>query len=162
MSPRHNAHNVCQTKRSQSLLRLPRTLLEHICTHAEEQYPNECCGVLLGNAGVDGWMVVDVIRAANMAVDSPQNRYAIAPSELVRFMRDARGRHLEVAGFYHSHPDHPAMWSQTDLAEAHWLGCSYLITEVKEGYSAATNSFLLTGTTEEDKHFIPEALELLD
>lgn len=61
------------------LLRLRRMLLEQISIHAGEQYPNECCGVLLGTAGIDGWTVVDVVRAANIALDSAQNRYAIAP-----------------------------------------------------------------------------------
>jgi proteasome lid subunit RPN8/RPN11 len=145
-----------------SLLRLRRTLLEQIGIHAEEQYPNECCGVLLGTAGVDGWTVVDVVRAANVALDSTRNRYTIAPAEIVRIMRQARQRSLEIAGFYHSHPNHPAMWSPTDLAEAHWLGCSYIITEVAEGCARATNSFLLSGTKEEDKHFVPERIELLN
>jgi proteasome lid subunit RPN8/RPN11 len=145
-----------------TVLRLSRTLHERICIHAEEQYPDECCGVLLGSAGVSGWTLVDVVRAANVAMDSSRNRYAIAPAEIVRIMTQARQRGLEIAGFYHSHPDHPAMWSQTDLAEAHWLGCSYLITEVTEGRAKATNSFLLSGTKEEDKQFVPELIEFID
>jgi proteasome lid subunit RPN8/RPN11 len=145
-----------------SLLRLRRTLLERICIHAQEQYPNECCGALLGTAAIDGWMVVDVVRADNVAMGSARNRYAIAPGEIVRITRQARQHGLEIAGFYHSHPDHPAMWSQIDLAEAHWLGCSYLITEVADGRAKSTNSFLLSGTKEEDKHFVPERIELLD
>ena len=144
-----------------SLLRLPRLFLDRISIHAEQQYPHECCGVLLGTADVDGWTVFDVVRGANSVLDSPNNRYAIAPLELVKIMREARRRDLELAGFYHSHPDHPAMWSQTDLTEAHWIGCSYLITEVSQGRAAATNSFRLAGTSEEDKSFIPETLELL-
>lgn len=145
-----------------SLLRLHRTLLERICIHAQEQYPNECCGALLGTATVDGWIVVDVVRADNVAMDSARNRYAIAPGEVVKITRRAQQCGLEIAGFYHSHPDHPAIWSQIDLAEAHWLGCSYLITEVTDGRAKATNSFLLSGTKEEDKHFVPERIELLD
>ncbi len=63
-------------------------------------------------------------------------------------------------GFYHSHPDHPAQWSPTDFAEAHWIGCSYVITAVEKGKAAITNSFLLTGTTEEDKKFSDQAIEI--
>jgi proteasome lid subunit RPN8/RPN11 len=147
---------------SMTVLRLSRAHRERICIHAEEQYPHECCGVLLGSAGVGGSTVVDVVRAANVAMDSARNRYAIAPAEIVRIMTQARQRGLEIAGFYHSHPDHAAMWSQIDLAEAHWLGCSYLITEVAEGRAKATNSFLLSGTTEEDKHFVHEPIEFID
>ena len=67
---------------------------------------------------------------------------------------------MSIGGFYHSHPDHPAQWSQTDFAEAHWLGCSYVITAVAQGKAAVTNSFLLAGTTEEDKRFEPERIDV--
>jgi proteasome lid subunit RPN8/RPN11 len=145
-----------------SILRMKMLVYDELRSHGEETYPHECCGVLVGSAGVEGWTVAYAVRAANTRKDAPQNRYAIDPLELVKILRDARSRNLEIAGFYHSHPDHPALWSQTDLAEAHWLGCSYLITEVVDGHAAVTNSFLLSGTREEDKQFISERLELLD
>jgi proteasome lid subunit RPN8/RPN11 len=63
-------------------------------------------------------------------------------------------------GFYHSHPDHPAKWSQTDLTEAHWIGCSYVITSVEKSKAAITNSFLLTGIMEEDKRFEDEEVRV--
>jgi hypothetical protein len=53
------------------------------------------------------------------------------------------------------------MWSPTDFAEAHWVGCSYVITAVAQGKAAVTNSFLLSGTSEEDKKFVDEAVEIL-
>jgi proteasome lid subunit RPN8/RPN11 len=71
----------------------------------------------------------------------------------VKIEREARRQGIDIAGFYHSHPDHPAQWSATDLAEAHWLGCCYVITAVAEGKATVTNSFLLAGITEEDKRF---------
>jgi proteasome lid subunit RPN8/RPN11 len=74
--------------------------------------------------------------------------------------RQARGLGLDIVGFYHSHPDHPAQWSKTDFVEAHWVGCSYIITAVEKGKAATTNSFLLTGTGEEDKQFIDEPIEI--
>ena len=69
----------------------------------------------------------------NTRTDSPANRYHISPSELVRIQRDALLAGHDIVGFYHSHPDHPAQWSATDLAEAHWTGCSYVITSVEKG-----------------------------
>ncbi len=81
--------------------------------------------------------------------------------ELIRVQRQARARGLDIVGFYHSHPDHPAQWSSTDIAEAHWLGCSYIITRVAHGSADVTNSFLLHGTSEEDKHFNDEPIEIL-
>jgi proteasome lid subunit RPN8/RPN11 len=76
--------------------------------------------------------------------------------------RDARGRGLEIAGFYHSHPDHPAKWSARDFAEAHWIGCAYVITEVARGRAEATHAFLLAGNTEEDKRFEPMTICMED
>jgi proteasome lid subunit RPN8/RPN11 len=128
--------------------------------HGEETYPHECCGVLLGNALPEGNQVREIVRAGNTRTDSAHNRYNIAPEELVKIQRQARKLGLDIVGFYHSHPDHPAMWSSTDFAEAHWVGCSYVITAVAQGKAAITNSFLLTGTGEEDKKFIDEAVEI--
>jgi proteasome lid subunit RPN8/RPN11 len=124
--------------------------------HGEQTYPHECCGVLLGHADQEGRTVTRTVRCGNTRADSPHNRYHIAPSELVRIQRQAREEGLEIVGFYHSHPDHPARWSQTDLAEAHWIGCSYVITSVEKGRANITNSFLLAGDIEENKHFVDE------
>ena len=132
-----------------------------IRAHGEETYPDECCGVLLGkNQPETGNRVQQIVRAGNTRTDSAHNRYNIAPQELVRIQRQARGLGLDIVGFYHSHPDHPAQWSVTDFAEAHWLGCSYVITSVEKGRPATTNSFLLTGTSEENKKFEDEAIEI--
>ncbi len=80
--------------------------------------------------------------------------------ELIRIQRQARADGLDIVGFYHSHPDHPAQWSTTDFAEAHWLGCSYVITSVEQGKAKVTNSFLLLGTDEENKNFHDESIEI--
>jgi len=141
-------------------LRSTRAVYEAIRAHGEETYPDECCGALLGRF-VDGeWIVEDAVRAGNTRTDSAHNRYNIAPAELVKIEREARGRGLDIAGFYHSHPDHPAEWSQTDFAEAHWIGCAYVITAVSQGKATVTNSFLLAGTTEEDKRFELQTIEV--
>ena len=143
-----------------STLFLTGLVYEAIRAHGEETYPHECCGALLGTHDEEGWRVVDSIKAGNTRTDSAHNRYNIAPIELVRIQRSAREKGLEIAGFYHSHPDHPAQWSPTDFAEAHWLGCSYGITSVAKGKATITNSFLLAGTTEEDKRFEQETIQV--
>lgn len=135
------------------VLHLTRSVYQAIRNHGQETYPHECCGALLGRPSSDGWRIAESVRAGNTRSDSAHNRYQIAPGELVKIEREARAKGLEIAGFYHSHPDHPARWSATDFAEAHWLGCAYVITEVVAGRAAVTNSFLLAGATEEDKHF---------
>ena len=100
-----------------------------------------------------GLAVKAAVRAGNTRTDSAHNRYRSRPLELVKIEREARRQGLEIAGFYHSHPDHPAQWSATDFAEAHWLGCSYVITEVAHGKAAVTNSFLLSGTLKRTSAF---------
>ncbi|HEX3322755.1 MAG TPA: M67 family metallopeptidase [Terriglobales bacterium] len=144
------------------MLRLGQSHYEAIRKHGEETYPHECCGVLLGRFDDDGTRVVtSIARAGNTRVDSPQNRYQIDPKELVRIQRESRQRGEDIIGFYHSHPDHPAQWSQTDLAEAHWFGCSYVITSVEKKAAALTNSFELVGTDEADKKLVDEKIEVL-
>jgi len=134
---------------------------ETLRVHGEQTYPHECCGVLLGKS-VDGTNIVHELRAAgNTRTDSAHNRYNIDPVELIRIQRQARALSLDIVGFYHSHPDHPAQWSATDIAEAHWLGCSYIITRVANGKADVTNSFLLRGASEEDKSFEDEPIEIM-
>jgi proteasome lid subunit RPN8/RPN11 len=142
------------------MLKLNEQVYDAIRRHGEETYPHECCGVLLGRLADDVNAVSDAIRAGNTRTDSAHNRYHIAPQEQVKIQRLGREQGLDIVGFYHSHPDHPAQWSQTDFAEAHWLGCSYVITAVEKGTAKVTNSFLLTGTTEEDKAFVDESIEV--
>ena len=142
------------------MLKMNEQIYDAIRLHGEETYPHECCGVLLGSSADGTNTVEDAVRAGNTRADSAHNRYNIAPQELVKIQRQGRERGLDIVGFYHSHPDHPAQWSRTDFAEAHWLGCSYVITGVQNGVARSTNSFLLTGTSEEDKAFEDEAIEV--
>lgn len=142
------------------LVRLTPAVYAAIRAHGEETYPNECCGALLGHSTAEGWRIDAAVRAGNASTDSAHNRYQIAPADLVKIEREARRLGLEIAGFYHSHPGHPARWSTTDLEEAHWLGCVTVITEVMQGNAKDTNAFLLAGTAEEDKHFIPQTIQI--
>jgi proteasome lid subunit RPN8/RPN11 len=141
-------------------LRLTESLYQQIRAHGERTYPDECCGVLLGRQAPEGWRVLAVVPAENTRTDSARTRYEIAPLALARIDRQALAAGMEIAGFYHSHPDHPAHWSPTDLAEAHWLGCCYLITEVAAGKAAATESFMLAGETEQTKHFVRQQIQI--
>ena len=141
---------------------MSRTTFEAIRTHGERTYPHECCGVLVGRRGEDGWQVEAAVEAVNARTDEALNRYEISPREVVEIELESRRRGLEIAGFYHSHPDHPAHWSQTDFADAHWIGCSYVITQVSNGKAAETNSFCLSGGSEESKRFEAESIEVQD
>ena len=143
------------------MLKISKTEFDQLRAHGEETYPHECCGVLLGRMEDEERQVVETVRCGNTRADRPQDRYHIDPRELVRIQRQGRERGLDIVGFYHSHPDHPARWSQTDLAEAHWIGCSYVITSVEKGRAVTTNSFVLLGSGEEDKRFQDEQVEVV-
>ena len=144
------------------MLKIKRTDHASLRSHGEEAYPNECCGALLGRVTDDGARIVtSAARCGNTRTDSAHNRYNIDPRDLVRIQREGRERGEDIIGFYHSHPDHPARWSPTDLAEAHWFGCSYVITSVEKGRAVLTNSFELTGNDESDKQLSDETIEII-
>jgi proteasome lid subunit RPN8/RPN11 len=145
------------------MLKITQIAYAALRQHGEETYPHECCGVLLGHFDGDGAnskTVARVAKCGNTRADSPHNRYHIEPKELIQIQREARNRGEDILGFYHSHPDHPAQWSPTDLAEAHWFGCSYVITSVDCGKATITNSFELTGSGEDEKKFVDEKTEI--
>jgi proteasome lid subunit RPN8/RPN11 len=142
------------------VLKVRHAIYQALRKHGEETYPHECCGVLLGKSSEGANTVEQAVRAGNTRTDSAHNRYQIAPQELIRIQRQGRDLGLDIVGFYHSHPDHPAQWSKTDFAEAHWLGCSYVITAVEGGEAKVTNSFLLAGASEDEKRLEDEAIEI--
>jgi proteasome lid subunit RPN8/RPN11 len=141
-------------------LTIPQSLYDALRAHGEETYPHECCGIMLGKTDGDDLCVSQLLRAGNTRTDSAHNRYHIAPQELIAAQREGRRLGLDIVGFYHSHPDHPAQWSPTDFAEAHWFGCAYVITAIEKGRAAITNSFLLAGTGEDDKAFTVQLIEV--
>src|SRR6201995_4182289 len=103
---------------------LSRALYDDLRAHGEATYPNECCGILLGRADTDAIRVPTLIPAGNTRTDSAHNRYHIAPEELIAAQRQARNSGLDIVGFYHTHPDHPAQWSTSVCVYATWFGCS--------------------------------------
>jgi len=95
-------------------LRIAARPLEAILAHARAGHPFEVCGVLLGRTDAGVVVVTDVVAVANQERAAPRVRYEIAPEDLLRLQREARAAGLDIAGFYHSHPDHPARPSETD------------------------------------------------
>lgn len=101
--------------------------LTEIREHGIRDYPYECCGLLLGGFGPDGKVVRETFPISNAREESAKrNRFLITPEELMKGERYARQHDLEVVGFYHSHPDSPAVPSQYDLEHA-WPTYSYII-----------------------------------
>jgi proteasome lid subunit RPN8/RPN11 len=124
----------------------------HLC----RAYPEEGCGVLLGRDG-ETREVVEVEAFDNQRADSRHNRYLIAPEQFLAAERRGRAAGLEVIGFFHSHPDHPARPSAFDLEHA-WPYYSYLIVSVERGRVTGALSWRLAA---DRSRFEPEALEVL-
>ena len=101
--------------------------LAEIREHGVRDYPYECCGLLLGRFESNAKIVTETYPISNAREESAKrNRFLITPEELMKGERFARQHDLEVVGFYHSHPDSPAVPSQYDLEHA-WPTYSYII-----------------------------------
>jgi proteasome lid subunit RPN8/RPN11 len=116
-----------------------RAMIEH---HGAETYPYECCGALYGEATDGGFHVVEALPLPNTTADGPRRRFLIQPSDYRAAEAHARTTGRAFIGFYHSHPDHPARPSQTDLEHA-WPNMLYTITSVREGVPRETTAWRL-------------------
>jgi proteasome lid subunit RPN8/RPN11 len=123
-------------------LRMPRSVMDQMRRHLEGGYPNEACGALLGRAAGDLHEVTEFHGMRNIIEDRPWDRYALDPLEQLRVQKDADARGLEIVGFAHSHPDHPAVPSRFD-ADHGWTFYSYLVASVQKGKLAAARSWRL-------------------
>jgi proteasome lid subunit RPN8/RPN11 len=125
-------------------LEIHSDLLDQIRRHGAEAYPEECCGVMIGEPGAGGARVVRLVPVENTREDAARhNRYLIEPATILRCQREARAEGLDIVGYYHSHPDHPARPSEFDREHA-WPGTSYVIVAVEQGRPAALASWKLT------------------
>ncbi len=107
--------------------------------HGAAAYPDECCGALLGpRAGV----VDDTLALDNRFDGERRRRFAVTPDDYRRAEQRASETSRELLGFYHSHPDHPAVPSAFDLEHA-WPNLSYAIVSVRAGRDAELRSWRL-------------------
>jgi S-sulfo-L-cysteine synthase (O-acetyl-L-serine-dependent) len=120
-------------------VRLPVETRAEIRAHGAATYPDECCGVLLGPK--DG-AVTDTWRLDNSTDLERRRRFLIGPDDYRRAEQRAAERGLDIVGFYHSHPDHPAEPSAFDLAHA-WPNLSYAIVSIRGGVPREMRSWRL-------------------
>jgi len=131
--------------------------IQTIQQHAAATYPEECCGFLIGRSlaeAPEGVMVERILAAQNSREDSRHNRYVIDPKTVLAAHKEARNAELDVVGYYHSHPDHPAEPSEFDREHA-WPGLSYLIVSLDRGKVADTRSWRLT---DDRNRFLEESI----
>jgi proteasome lid subunit RPN8/RPN11 len=146
-------------------LRLSNEIAQKIRSHGAETYPHECCGALLGHdeaadaagpsggAQAAGRAVLGLFPLVNRRDDSPCNRFSVTAEDVRDAEKAARQKGLDVVGWYHSHPDHPAQPSQYDRDHA-WPWYSYIIVSVAKGEPQYMTSWRLqddrTQFTQED------------
>jgi len=118
-------------------VKIHRPAFEAIQAHGSDGYPDEICGLMLGNDHV----VTDVRRARNIIVERSRDRYEIDPLDQIRIQREADAAGLDVIGYYHSHPDHPAQASRFDTERA-WAGYVYVIVSIEKGKPVDANVFV--------------------
>ena len=137
---------------------LRRKEWERIEKEGVAAYPEECCGMLLGKEQDGRKVLADIVPLNNAHEDSPRNRFLILPEDFVRSEREARARGLDILGFYHSHPDHPARPSDYDREHA-WPWYTYLILAVEKGQPRDMTGWLLS---DDRANFLPEEMTLSD
>ncbi|MBI5561260.1 MAG: M67 family metallopeptidase [Deltaproteobacteria bacterium] len=123
-----------------SILHIQKAIYGQMLAHAEEAYPNECCGILVGSALKDK-RVMSFERAANVNAERAKDRYIIDPREIYAVDREARAQGMDILGFYHSHPDHPDRPSEFDR-EWGQPGYSYVIISVKSGKTVSVKCWM--------------------
>ena len=109
-----------------------------IRAHGRDTFPHECCGAMLGANGV----VTEAYALPNTTEEGPRRRFLVRPDDYRVAEKRAREAELELLGFYHSHPDHPAQPSQYDLDHA-WPSFSYVIVSVMAGEDTLLTSWRL-------------------
>lgn len=117
--------------------------IQEMETHGKEAYPEECCGAMLGHMTENGdKTVVKLVRIENSSAQNRHRRFEVTAGDYMRLEKEAKQLSLQLLGFYHTHPDHPAEPSQTDLQYA-WPFFSYIILSVRNGKASEMNSFEL-------------------
>lgn len=116
---------------------------QHMSDLADDAYPDEGCGVLVGRWAGDRVEILAATRGRNLNTERSRDRYVLDPADIVEADREARERGWDIVGFWHSHPDHPAQPSQFDTDHA-WTDYVYIICRTTEEGTGDINAFALT------------------
>jgi len=137
------------------LLSISKELAERIRAHGAETYPHECCGALLGRDD-EAREILGLFPLINRRDDSPQNRFSVTAQDVLDAEKSARQQGLDVVGWYHSHPDHPARPSEYDRDHA-WPWYSYIIVSVAQGHPQDMTSWRLN---DDRQQFSSEGIQI--
>src|SRR3990172_6081687 len=116
-------------------MELEKRYADEVIAHAQEEDPNECCGIL---AGLDG-RITRLYRTAN--ADKSPYRYNVESRDLLRIFRDIEDNGWELLGIYHSHTHTEAYPSPTDVSLAFWPDSYYFIVSLKDAQNPVIRAF---------------------
>jgi proteasome lid subunit RPN8/RPN11 len=144
-------------KKPMSFIKISTGIIEQMKKAAEAAYPEEFCGLITGNAGVENRRGEHFFLAPNIKDTERERRYLIDPLYYMEVEDAAETRGEEIVAIAHSHPDHPSRPSDFDRQNA-WPGVSYIIISVIRGIVAQTQSWQLA---EDRGHFIEEYIDII-
>ncbi len=114
------------------MIRISKNHIDQVKEHGEKTYNEECCGAIIGETRNGFKIIHELFEFKNEKDENRARRYLISPEQYMQSEKYADGKKLELLGFYHSHPDHPAKPSQFDTEHAlPWF--LYLIVSVQKG-----------------------------
>jgi proteasome lid subunit RPN8/RPN11 len=123
---------------------IPSLLLERIVDDSERAYPEECCGLLVGEGDPTGTVTVTrVVSSPNVASSGKGDSFEVDPKLVFDLMRELSGGVHRIVGHYHSHPDHPARPSRRDVEMAWEPEMVWLITSVIGGRAERTTAHFI-------------------
>lgn len=147
-----------------TILTISRQHFQLMITHAEQTYPHECCGLMMGQIHENGdkqlveiiptenaWNAetsknFEILETSQEVVTTTEHYFTISPQAMLKAQKQGRDRNLVIIGIYHSHPDHPAIPSEFDRVYA-WSEYSYVIISVEKGKATDLQNWSL-----EDNH----------
>ena len=146
------------------MIRLTRKGLRAIAAAGEAAYPFEACGLLVGRLRAGVYDVARVVPSRNVAIDATgrKDRFEIDPKLRFDVMRACEGTEDAIIGHYHSHPDHPAEPSRTDLAMAWDKDFVWVIVAVTKDGAGAVTAGAVTAHVVAEHGFQAIPMELRD
>ena len=140
------------------VINITQAIVDAFTSHGEQDYPDECCGFILGNFKSNESIGVEYLPASNVKEENRERRFLIDPKVYQKAEDEADERNMSIISIVHSHPDHPDKPSDFDRDHA-WPGFSYIIISIQHGKTVSYRSWQLN---ENRKFFIEENIKIVE
>ncbi len=121
------------------MLKIPLKIYEEMIAHASADFPLECCGIIAGKGD-------DLSHSYRMKnIDESKVTYLMDPKEQIKVFKEMRANGVELKVIYHSHPNHPARPSQTDVRLAYYPEAVYIIISINDKKETEIRGFRILG-----------------